>query len=54
MITGETIRFDLIAIPFIVAGALAGKWLLPRIPQKVFNATVLILAAIAALRLLIR
>jgi uncharacterized membrane protein YfcA len=53
MITGETIRFDVFAIPFIVAGALAGKWLLPRIPQKVFNATVLILAAVAALRLIL-
>ena len=53
MITGETIRFDIFAIPFIVAGALTGKWLLPRIPQKVFNAMVLILAAVAALRLIL-
>ena len=53
MITGETLRFDLVAIPLIVVGALAGKWLLPRIPQKMFNLTVLILAAVAALRLIL-
>ena len=53
MITADTIRFDIMAIPGIVLGAIAGKWVLPRIPQKVFNATVLILAAVAAARLIV-
>jgi uncharacterized membrane protein YfcA len=53
MITADTMRFDLMAIPGIVLGAIAGKWVLPRIPQKVFNATVLILAAVAAARLIL-
>lgn len=53
MITRETCRFDLMVVPMIVVGALAGKWLLPRISQKIFNATVLILATVAALKLIL-
>jgi len=53
MITGDTLRFDLMAIPVIVIGAIAGKRILPLIPQKVFNSAVLILAAVAAIRLVL-
>jgi uncharacterized membrane protein YfcA len=40
-------------VPFILAGGVAGRWLLPRIPQKVFEGAVLALAAAAAARLLL-
>jgi hypothetical protein len=48
MITADTLHFDLVMVPMIVLGALAGKWALPKIPQIFFNSIVLLLAAIAA------
>lgn len=42
----------LIASPLIVAGALAGKWLLPHIPQRTFTSVVLTLAAGSAIKLI--
>lgn len=53
MIRPETLRFDAVLVPFILAGGVAGRWLLPRIPQKVFEGAVLALAAAAAARLLL-
>ncbi len=37
--------------PFVVLGLIVGRWFLPRVPQKAFDATVLVLAAIAAVDL---
>ncbi len=53
VITAETLRFDLMAVPMIVAGAVAGILLLPKIPQGLFNALVLVLASAAALHLIL-
>jgi len=53
MITVPTFIFNLEMFPVILISALAGKWLLPRIPQKPFNDTVLVLAALAALYLFV-
>ena len=39
--------------PVILIAVLSGKWLLPHIPQKPFNDTVLVLVALAALYLFI-
>ncbi len=50
--TGTSLKFDLYCIPAILIGVWAGRWLLPRIPQKGFNATVQILAAAGAIKLL--
>jgi uncharacterized membrane protein YfcA len=52
MITQATLKFDLFMLPAVLAGAFAGRMLLGVIPQKVFNGAVLILAALAALKLL--
>ncbi len=52
MISGETLRFDLIVAPVIVLGALLGYITLPRIPQKFFTGLVFTLGAIAALALI--
>jgi uncharacterized membrane protein YfcA len=52
MITPATLGFDLLVIPMVVVGALAGRRLLSIIPQKLFNGLVLVLAGAAALRLI--
>ena len=53
MMTIETIKLDLMMLPFIAAGAVLGIFFLKRIPQKAFAVIVQILAAIAALKLLL-
>jgi uncharacterized membrane protein YfcA len=53
MFTYSTLLFNLQMCPVILIGAYSGKWLLPHIPQKPFNNTVLVLAGIAALALFI-
>ncbi|MBN2137308.1 MAG: sulfite exporter TauE/SafE family protein [Sedimentisphaerales bacterium] len=52
MMTAESIKLDFMMLPFIAIGALAGIYLLKRIPQKAFKVVVQILAAAAALKLL--
>jgi len=41
---------DAAVFPAVVFGAIAGIWLLKRIPQRLFNIIILILAAAAAIR----
>lgn len=50
--TPQSLMFDLWCIPAILIGVWAGRWLLPRIPQKGFDTTVHVLAAAGALKLL--
>jgi len=52
LMTAESIKLNLMMLPFIAVGAVAGIFLLKRIPQKAFNIVVQILAAAAAIRLL--
>lgn len=52
LMTTESVKLDLMMLPFIAVGALAGIFLLKRIPQKTFAAVVQILAAAAAIKLL--
>ena len=54
MISLETLRFNLVVAPLIICGALVGKRVLRWISQQLFNQLLLILAGLAALRLLIR
>lgn len=51
MITKPTFIFNLWMFPVILVAAFFGRWVLPRIPQKPFNNTVLVLATLAALYL---
>lgn len=53
MITGHSLLIDLLIAPAILAGAFMGKWLLPRVSQKTFDALVLFLAGIAAAKLIV-
>ena len=50
--TLATVKLDLLMLPLIAAGAVAGIFFLKRIPQRAFNSVVQILAAAAAVKLL--
>ena len=52
LMTAESVKLDLVMLPFVAGGALAGIVVLKVIPQKVFVAVVQILAAAAAVKLL--
>jgi uncharacterized membrane protein YfcA len=53
LITLETLKLDLCLFPLIFFGAVAGVLALKRIPQKIFDILVLVLAAAAAINLLL-
>ena len=53
MITPRTLQLDLLLIPMAALGALGGLLLFRRIPQRAFNSLVLLLAGLAALRLVL-
>jgi uncharacterized protein len=52
LMSGASIKLDLLMLPLIAAGAVAGIFFLRRIPQKAFNSIIQLLAAAAALKLL--
>jgi uncharacterized membrane protein YfcA len=52
LMTVESVKLDLMMLPFIAIGAVTGIFFLKRIPQKAFTAVVQILAAAAAIKLL--
>jgi len=53
MITWEVVQFDLLLLPIAAAGAVVGAVVLKKMPQKLFNVLVLVLAGIAAVRMLV-
>ncbi len=52
LMTVDSVKVNLLMLPCIVVGAVVGIFFLKRIPQKVFNAVVQILAVAAAIKLL--
>lgn len=48
----RSLTIDAALVPVILAGVFLGKWCLPRIPQRLFDAVVLALAAIASVKLI--
>jgi uncharacterized membrane protein YfcA len=54
VITMHSLAFVLRIVPAIVAGAITGRWLLPRISQRGFDAVVLALAVASALYVIAR
>jgi uncharacterized protein len=52
LIGPTTLVVNVMLIPFVLAGVLGGRWLVYRIPQRVFEVISLAFAAIAALRLI--
>jgi uncharacterized membrane protein YfcA len=53
LITGATLKFNLLLAPLILAGAVAGVWVAKRLPEKAFNRIVTALTVLAALNLLL-
>jgi len=52
LIRGPTLMLNLILAPAVLAGVLTGRWLLERIPQRLFEHMLLAFAVLAALRLI--
>ena len=53
LLTAGSFSFNLLLAPAVFAGALGGRWLLPRINQRVFENVTLGLGALAGLKLLL-
>lgn len=51
LIQPDTLLLNLLLVPCIVVGLFGGRWLVTRIPQKLFDGFLLAFAAVAALRL---
>ena len=52
LIHGQTLMLNLILAPAVLVGVLTGRWLLQRIPQRLFEHMLLAFAVLAALRLI--
>jgi uncharacterized membrane protein YfcA len=52
MITSQTLLMDACLVPAVVVGSLVGRRIIPLIPQRTFEAVMLVLAAAAAVGLL--
>ncbi len=52
IVTAESLLFNLQIAPAIIVGVFIGKWVLPRISQKSFELTVIVLATAGALKLM--
>ena len=53
LISAATLKFNLLLVPLIVAGAYAGLWIAKRLPEKMFHRVVVVLTTLAALNLLL-
>jgi uncharacterized protein len=51
MISIRSLRFAMFMIPAVIVGAVSGRWLIHRIPQRIFEACVIALTAISTLML---
>jgi uncharacterized membrane protein YfcA len=54
MFSAQGLMFDALMLPMIIAGVFIGRWMLPRVPQVVFNMVALSLAGVAAIRLILQ
>lgn len=53
LIRGDTLIFNAVLVPLIVAGLFLGRWMIAKLPQKLFDTLVLGFAAVAAVKLLL-
>lgn len=51
LITPESLRFNAALIPIVLCGAVTGRWLMHRIPQKLFEILVTVLTGVSTLLL---
>lgn len=52
LIHQSTLTLNLIMVPVILVGFLFGRWLIKKVPQRLFDTLLLLFAAVAALRLI--
>jgi uncharacterized membrane protein YfcA len=52
LITPATLALNAVLVPGIIVGLLIGRWVVHRVPQRLFNQLLLLFAALAALRLI--
>jgi len=48
LFSGTSLRFDLLMVPAVVCGALAGLWIVHRVPQRLFDTMIVLLTGISA------
>ena len=53
LIRSSTLMLNLVLVPAVMVGVFSGRWIVHRLPQRVFELLMLIFAVIAALRLII-
>jgi uncharacterized membrane protein YfcA len=53
VITPSTLAFNAVLIPAVLGGLFAGRWAIHRIPQRAFDALMLLFAGVASLRLIL-
>jgi uncharacterized membrane protein YfcA len=53
LIRAETLVFNAVLAPVVLVGVVGGRWILHRLPQRVFDVLMLGFAAVAAIRLIL-
>jgi uncharacterized membrane protein YfcA len=53
VIHGSSVTLNLLLAPAVLIGLLGGRWLITRIPQRLFDSIMLLFAATAAVRLIV-
>jgi uncharacterized membrane protein YfcA len=53
LIRSDTLLLNVVLLPAVIVGVLSGRWILHRLPQRVFDLLMLAFATIAALRLIL-
>jgi len=51
LMSRDSLMFNLIEVPMVLAGALTGRWLVQVIPQKVFESMVVVLTVLCSVAL---
>jgi uncharacterized membrane protein YfcA len=52
LIRADTLMFNAVLVPAVLVGVFSGRWMVHRIPQRVFELMMLAFAALAAVRLI--
>ena len=53
LIRADSLALNLVLVPLIIVGLFLGRWLVAKVPQKLFDTLVLSFAALAALKLVL-
>jgi uncharacterized protein len=53
LIRSDTLTLNVVLLPAVIVGVLSGRWIVHRLPQRVFDLLMLAFATIAALRLIL-